>query len=445
MATTKASEASTSATNAANSATSASNSASTATTKASEASTSATNAANSASQAAGYVTEITNSHASAVKGKTFTVLDDRLEDIEKDIDTATVDTKTGTSIQSTVADDYVAEITKIEGAYIATKPNESADVSPGNVAIITFPNNFVITSTNSDSSKSNTYTVANEIRKLPNGVYDTIEKKADGKWYHVRNVGKIVLNGAETWIKATRGVTSGSRFYTTVSDKKIDNSGNSLLCDKLKRIDYNPGLASITTVSYVVSGHSSANTINIASSEFDSMTVTQFKAWLSSNPITVYYELTDTVSILINDVKLTSYNGVTNVSSNANPQVTITATFKSRLANAYSVMDTKKANATQEAIITPTFTNSWVTNSTAVGYYKNSIGKVEFVGSIKNGVLGSSAFTLPVGYRPSQTIRRACVSNGAFGYLEIGTDGTVKPYGNNTYIEIGAISFRVDA
>jgi len=104
-----------------------------------------------------------------------------------------------------------------------------------------------------------------------------------------------------------------------------------------------------------------------------------------------------------------------------------------------------KANIVQESVITPTFMNSWLSNSTTVGYYKNSIGKVEFVGSIKLGVLGSSAFTLPVGYRPSQIIRRSCVSNGVFGYLEIGTDGTVKPYGNNTYIEIGAISFRVDA
>ena len=104
----------------------------------------------------------------------------------------------------------------------------------------------------------------------------------------------------------------------------------------------------------------------------------------------------------------------------------------------------EKANIAQPSIIAPTLTNGWLGNSTYYGYYKNTIGEVVLAGSLKSGTLGASAFTLPVGYRPSQTIKRACVSNNAFGYVEIGTDGTVKLYGSNAFVEIGSVSFRTD-
>lgn len=56
--------------------------------------------------------------------------------IESKTDLATIDTQTGTAIQSQYADDSIVELT-IEGATQITKANPSLEISPDNVAVIT--------------------------------------------------------------------------------------------------------------------------------------------------------------------------------------------------------------------------------------------------------------------------------------------------------------------
>src|SRR5579872_5809854 len=79
----------------------------------------------------------------------------------------------------------------------------------------------------------------------------------------------------------------------------------------------------------------------------------------------------------------------------------------------------------------PKFQNGW-TNWGApyfdVGYWLDSFGFVHLRGTLHSGTLGSPAFTLPPGYRPSQNAGPFIVfSNGGAGRVDIGADGTVTP------------------
>lgn len=94
----------------------------------------------------------------------------------------------------------------------------------------------------------------------------------------------------------------------------------------------------------------------------------------------------------------------------------------------------------------PAFTGTWVNFAGGwqpAGFYKDPLGFVHLRGKIKSGVIGTSAFTLPPGHRPVVSEQFPCASNGAFGIVDVLSDGTVVPsVGNNTYVTLSGISFR---
>ena len=95
------------------------------------------------------------------------------------------------------------------------------------------------------------------------------------------------------------------------------------------------------------------------------------------------------------------------------------------------------------------FLNSWV--NYASGSYANAAYKlgpgstVTLRGLIKSGTVNSSAFTLPVGYRPSTNLLFAVGSNAAFGLVQVQSSGNVVPItpSNNTYVSLDSIIFSV--
>jgi len=106
---------------------------------------------------------------------------------------------------------------------------------------------------------------------------------------------------------------------------------------------------------------------------------------------------------------------------------------------------TSKANKTQEAWITPTLINGWVADGGyLVGFYKDNFGNVRVRGRVKSGTLGSSAFILPEGYRPTQLVSNVGVCSGTVvGGIVIDTAGAVTLWnGNNIYFALDTISFR---
>lgn len=136
------------------------------------------------------------------------------------------------------------------------------------------------------------------LRALPNGVGDYITQ--DGKV--IRNVGEIMYDGSsdESW-----------NFDTTYKYAAIDINGvtgynigvKNILCDKLYVLNSNGSISDSTNV--IRYGSSNNNNKALYVRIDDTITsVSEFKTWLQSNPITVWYELaTPTTNELTDEQK----------------------------------------------------------------------------------------------------------------------------------------------
>lgn len=100
-----------------------------------------------------------------------------------------------------------------------------------------------------------------------------------------------------------------------------------------------------------------------------------------------------------------------------------------------------------ESVSTPTFTNSWSNYGSdydTAAYYKDK-DRVFLQGLIKGGTVGTSAFTLPSGYRPKKRKIFTVNSGNSFGRVDILTNGNVLIDGicSNSYVSLEGISFRI--
>lgn len=91
------------------------------------------------------------------------------------------------------------------------------------------------------------------------------------------------------------------------------------------------------------------------------------------------------------------------------------------------------------------FQGTWVNfgGIEPVAKFRVDDGWVELGGAIKSGVLGTTAFTLPVGYRPPFAKRFAVNSAGAYGMVYVTSAGLVQPFvGNVAAVDLDNIAFR---
>lgn len=129
------------------------------------------------------------------------------------------------------------------------------------------------------------------LMRLPNGVCDEITR--DEKL--IRRVGKVVLDGSESWKTAIHN--NKSRFDlslnsvktpSTWSDKTVPN----MICSNLNVQPfvqiYAQGKSGITFY------HANSDRLIVASLG-NSCSLVEFKQWLSQNPATVYYELAEPI------------------------------------------------------------------------------------------------------------------------------------------------------
>jgi len=91
----------------------------------------------------------------------------------------------------------------------------------------------------------------------------------------------------------------------------------------------------------------------------------------------------------------------------------------------------------------PTFQGTWTNYGGGfmpARYGRDSYNNVFVIGSIASGTINTTAFTLPVGYRPYQRLTIAGLDyNSAHCRIDLYTDGTVVPTtGDNRYISINA-------
>lgn len=96
----------------------------------------------------------------------------------------------------------------------------------------------------------------------------------------------------------------------------------------------------------------------------------------------------------------------------------------------------------------PAFTNSWVNfgvSDVPARFYKDGNGHVHVGGIVKNGV-AAAIFTLPVGYRPSGTVRFICNANGALSTVDVTAAGVVtQTSGSTTWVDLSPVTFRAEA
>ena len=108
-----------------------------------------------------------------------------------------------------------------------------------------------------------------------------------------------------------------------------------------------------------------------------------------------------------------------------------------------------KANKVQEAWITPTLINGWVSFGGAEdgpAYYKDNFGNVKLRGVVKSGTLSVSIFDLPIGYRPAKNKYFVVISNNVPEFVLIAPSGGVIPHAgtSNVFVALDSISFKVD-
>jgi hypothetical protein len=134
-----------------------------------------------------------------------------------------------------------------------------------------------------------------------------------------RRIGEVVLDSGRNWSSTSIG-SDGTfmRFYTTVTDANLNETGTDILCDKFickSHGNWNKALECI---------HGKVNSIhiNMLVSKLTSADVSGFKAWLSGNPVTLQYvlksETTDAIDISTvdqdgNDTELSTFNDITHV------------------------------------------------------------------------------------------------------------------------------------
>lgn len=93
--------------------------------------------------------------------------------------------------------------------------------------------------------------------------------------------------------------------------------------------------------------------------------------------------------------------------------------------------------------------NSWVNFGSGLpdASYTKINGTVHLKGMIKDGVTtgGTLLFTLPAGFRPGDTRHLGTVSNSAFGFLIINSDGTATiSVGSNAWFSLSGINFPAE-
>lgn len=197
--------------------------------------------------------------------------------------------------------------------------------SPDYPSVPVFPKNFTLNA--SKGTDSNSKTVTQELRKLPNGVIDTIEKAVDTRYKN--RIGKVVFDGSadEGW--AYESTNKRYRTSPIPNAVKSDKTHSLAICSHFELLAAGETANAKTGFTIVETG--------VLYLYKNGESLADFKTWLAANPITVWYELATPTETVIPDITLDTYKGTTTISSNATPQVNITANYFSNTDNTYVI------------------------------------------------------------------------------------------------------------
>ena len=180
-------------------------------------------------------------------------------------------------------------------------------------------------STDYEEYQSNEHTInlqSNELVKLADDIKDEITIDKNGNVSLSKRIGKVVLNGTENWIFNESG-TNYIRFTLFINDL-INNQENN---KKYVASDYFVS----SSIDEAVTDSADANRICAVSNQRlliklvndNVMNLDDFKAWLSENNVTVYYELAEPTTTSLGQLaNFKTFEGInhffleTNISTN---------------------------------------------------------------------------------------------------------------------------------
>lgn len=184
---------------------------------------------------------------------------------------------------------------------------------PSEIETVNTQANIIIE--NSDKTEQQTKTVDIQQEMLEG---DYFVKEEDG-WKEVQTWGKIILNGAESGWNISGTDTSGiNRFSNNIISnlvKKVLSSSEVglLICDKFIVISANQSYNKIEGICINSSG-----TLYIFYNYCSSMTVKEFKNWLSQNNLTLYYKLETPLKLVCTEKQVQQLEDLLNTSTYKN-------------------------------------------------------------------------------------------------------------------------------
>jgi hypothetical protein len=317
------------------------------------------------------------------------------------------------------------------------------------------------TATTYEPYKSSTLTIDTELRSLPNGVRDRVYEQNGEVWLEKRVEERVLQAGDIDSVSPV-----GSVVQARVLNGVVINGTYNTIDGKTILDGYIETATRNTTAPYDKYIHSETafGIFNALYVTFPSgTTLAQAQADLAGT--VVQYQLATPQLINLTqegkvDGELAVYENGTiyntsdtfhadisfDVASNRSAQ--ITGLLESASYQAKQI-DTK-ANKVQEDWIEPTLLNGWVNlggDFATAGYMKDEFGFVHIKGVIKDGTATADIqlFLLPNGYRPSQNLFLPIISNNTIGAVLIGVGGEVLlRSGNNSFVDLSSISFRVE-
>lgn len=138
--------------------------------------------------------------------------------------------------------------------------------------------------------------------------WDKLEKR-DGQWGWMFKSGKTELDGSEdeNWSYYSEG-----RYWTNMQYKKLSEVGGekSLICDKLRVLPTSSSAQDIENNTIKESGTLGVTSVFICAEETGN-DVTSLRAWLQSNPLTIWYETAEETFVPLTESEQTALEALT--------------------------------------------------------------------------------------------------------------------------------------
>ena len=193
---------------------------------------------------------------------------------------------------------------------------ESAGEKENKISILSNNNKLANDIDYKEYKKEISLPIEGGLKLLPNGVYDTIEQRADGV-YLVQRVKKMPLDGSVIKYPQEQNSANTVLIYLTNTHDAIPNS-NSILCNAVKSFNT---VKDIWSTSFdeegVVLNYKSDALIRINKSRLDTVDYDGIKKFIADNQLTVYYALKTPIEtkLDINNLDLEVYKDTTYVTT----------------------------------------------------------------------------------------------------------------------------------